>query len=115
MQQSALGIAMAGVLVGMRDMANKTPWSYQSGIPTALGSAAVILSFYQSHKVIENGQRNWSNIVKVSLVAIVFIGFNIAYWAGSPSPINMCKTDPTLWYCQTGSPMGFKFGKATGP
>jgi hypothetical protein len=80
-----VGMTFAGF--GAREIAMKHPWSFFFGIPTLLGSMAVLASFYHSHQFTMDGRISLPNIAKVSLVATILVGFNVAYFdQGRPRP-----------------------------
>ena len=113
--QGAMGMILVGF--GALDVTKGAPRSCLTGISTALGSAAMIASFYQTHKFKkEDGRYNYANIAMLAFISLSLFAFNAAYVMGPSAPRpDFCDTNPTNWMCQPDQPRTPNFGKATKP
>lgn len=100
----AMGMLLTGF--GLAHAASGAQRSSLVGISTALGSAAMLASFYNSHKFKrEDGQYNYANIAMTAFMALSLTAFNIIYWIRpSGPPPDFCDTYPTHKICQQGQP-----------
>lgn len=73
-----IGFFVAGL--GAGELSLEHSWNDSFSIPTLLGSAAILISLYHTYQFKKNGEINFPNILKVSLVSGILIGYNVLYF-----------------------------------